>query len=154
DGELLGRIPVEWYPTAVLTYGDSLWVANGKGAGTGPNPRLPQPGSKLKEDPRQYTLGQTTGSMSCLAAPAGAEWAALTRRVATANGWDRAPTSATLPAFQHVVYVIRENRTFDQVFGDLAGAEADSSLLFFPREITPNAHALAERCGIWDHFFT
>src|SRR5262245_55083020 len=66
---LRGRIPVEWYPTAVLTRGDSLWVLNGKGSGTGPNPRYVQPGLKGKDDPRQYTLGQTTGSLSFVARP-------------------------------------------------------------------------------------
>src|SRR5262249_21753221 len=62
-----------------------------------------------------------------------------------------APT--TLPAFEHVVYVIRENRTFDQVLGDLGMGDVDSSLTYFPRDITPNAHALAERFGVFDRFF-
>jgi len=152
-GTLVGRISVEWYPTAVLARGDSLWVVNGKGAGTAPNPRLPQPGSKGREDPHQYTLGQTSGSMSFLAAPSDEALPALSRRVAVSNGWDREPAAPSLPPFQHVVYIIRENRTFDQVFGDLAGCDADASLLYFPRRVTPNAHALAERFGIWDRFF-
>jgi YVTN family beta-propeller protein len=150
---LLGRIPVEWYPTAVLARERSIWVLNAKGSVAGPNPGHPHPGSDVAEDPKQYTLGQINGSLSCLRTPDARQLAALSKRVATANGWDHAPPPAALPAFEHVVYVIRENRTFDQVFGDVAGADADSSLTFFARDVTPNAHALAERFGIFDRFF-
>ena len=101
DGALLGRIPVEWYPSAVLTRGDSLWVLNGKGGGTAPNPKLPQPGSKAKPGPGQYTLSQTSGSLSFLAAPSPRQLADLTRRVVASNGWDRAPAAAAFPPFRH-----------------------------------------------------
>ena len=57
------------------------------------------------------------------------------------------------PPFEHVIYVIKENRTYDQVFGDLPQADGDSSLEFFPRAVSPNHHALAERFGIFDRFF-
>jgi phospholipase C len=78
----------------------------------------------------------------------------LSARVAHANGWDQAPAQrAHYPPFQHVIYVIKENRTFDQVFGDLPQADGDTSLLFFPRTVSPNHHALAERFGIFDRFF-
>jgi YVTN family beta-propeller protein len=151
---LVGRVPVEWYPEAVLTRRDSLWVLNGKGRGTAPNPRLSQPGRAGPREPFRYTLGQTSGSLSLLAVPQDRSLRGLSRRVAIANHWDRLPAEVALPPFQHVVYVIRENRSFDQVFGDLAGADADSSLAYFPRAVTPNAHALAERFGIFDRFFT
>ena len=150
---LLGRIPVQWYPTAVLARGSSLWVLNGKGAGTGPNPGRSQPGSKEQRDPTQYTLGQTHGALGVLGAPSDRDLTALSRRVAAANGWDHPPAPAPVPPFRHVVYVIRENRTFDQVLGDLPGVDGDTSLTFFPRRVTPNAHALAERFGIFDRFF-
>jgi hypothetical protein len=85
---------------------------------------------------------------------AGAELASLTARVARANGWDRpARTTPRYPPFQHVIYVIKENRTYDQVLGDLTQADGDTSLLFFPRPVSPNQHALAERFGIFDRFF-
>jgi len=151
--QLAGRIPVEWYPTAVLTRGDSLWVLNGKGRGTAPNPRFGHPGRKGPFEKTQYTLGQTNGSLSFLASPTGAELGALSTRVARSNGWDHAPPQTALPPFQHVIYVVRENRTFDQVLGDLGAGDTDSSLTFFPRAVTPNAHALAERFGIFDRFF-
>ncbi|TMQ72957.1 MAG: bifunctional YncE family protein/alkaline phosphatase family protein [Candidatus Eisenbacteria bacterium] len=151
---LVGRFPVEWYPTAVLARGDSLWVLNAKGRGTGPNPRRSQPGRRTPGDSLQYTLGQTSGSLIALARPRDADLPRLSKRVASANHWDRPPVDAALPPFRHVVYVIRENRTFDQIFGDLSpkGADADSSLVYFGRAVTPNAHALAERFGIFDRF--
>jgi DNA-binding beta-propeller fold protein YncE len=150
---LLGRIPVEWYPTAVLARGGSLWVLNGKGRGSAPNPHWGQPGVRGHGDRRQYSLGQTNGSLIAMRAPGDRELSALTQRVASANGWDRPADSTAMPPFRHVVYVIRENRTFDQVFGDLPGADGDTSLTFFPRAVTPNAHALAERFGGFDRFF-
>jgi YVTN family beta-propeller protein len=150
---LLGRIPVQWYPTAALARGSSLWVLNGKGPGTGPNPRKSQPGRKGPQDQRSYTLGQTHGTLGVLQAPSDRELPALSHRVAAANHWDQASALVTLPPFRHVVYVIRENRTYDQVLGDLPGADGDTSLTFFPRSVTPNAHALAERFGIFDRFF-
>jgi hypothetical protein len=128
-------------------------VLNGKGRGTGPNIRRSQPGRETPRDAQQYTLGQTSGSLTCLAAPTGRDLERLSKRVAASNGWTRSPRQNALPPFQHVVYVIRENRTFDQIFGDLANADADSSLVFFPRAVTPNAHALAERFGVFDRFF-
>jgi DNA-binding beta-propeller fold protein YncE len=149
---LLGRIPVEWYPTAVLARGDSLFVVNGKGRGAGPNPARSQPGRKGPEDPHDYTLGQTSGSLSFVANPDAAGLVVYSRRVARAAGWDRVPTAAVLPPFRHVIYVVRENRTYDQVFGDLTIGDRDSSLTFFPRSVTPNAHALAERFGVYDRF--
>ena len=150
---LAGRIPVEWYPTAVLTRGDSLWVLNGKGAGTRPNPKLAQPGRHGHVIPTEYTLGQTSGSLSFLASPSDADFPMLSQRVEVSNGWGRAPAAAALPPFRHVIYVVRENRTFDQVLGDLKMGDTDSSLTFFPRAVTPNAHALAERFGVFDRFF-
>lgn len=153
QGDLLGRIPVEWYPTAVLARGEALFVLNGKGGGTAPNPGLAQPGHEGPEDRTQYTLGQTSGTLSFLESPADRELPALSKRVAVANGWDRAPAPSAMPPFEHVIYVIRENRTFDQVLGDLGMGDGDSSLTYFPRSITPNAHALAERFGVFDRFF-
>jgi len=149
---LLGRIPAQWYTTDVLAEGSSLWVLNGKGAGTAPNPQRSQPGRRKPGDSRLYTLGQTSGTLGVLAAPLDGDLAALSRRVAAANHWSEAPASPSLPPFRHIIYIIRENRTFDQVLGDLPRADGDTTLTFFPRAVTPNAHALAERFGIFDRF--
>jgi YVTN family beta-propeller protein len=158
DDRLAGRIPVGWYPTAVLATGDTLLVVNGKGRGTAPNPNGPQPivSREHQGSGRDNTLRQLSGTVTVLpgAGVAGAELAALTARVARANGWDRpARTTPRYPPFQHVIYIIKENRTYDQVLGDLTEADGDTSLLFFPRPVSPNQHALAERFGIFDRFF-
>ena len=85
-------------------------------ASKGPQPEI-GPGGR-----RSYTLGQLNGSIISLSAGVNpASLAAFTKRVAAANGWDRAPrVRATYPPFEHVIYVIKENRTYDQVLGDLA----------------------------------
>jgi DNA-binding beta-propeller fold protein YncE len=150
---LLGRVPVEWYPTGVMEVRGRILALNGKGARTGPNPGAHQPGSKQREAPRSYTLDQTSGSLTTIPWPAAHELKALSARVAKAVGWDRTPSHAKYPPFQHVIYVIRENRTYDQVMGDLAAGDGDTALVLFPRGVTPNAHALAERCGLFDRFF-
>ena len=150
---LIGRVPVQWYPTAVMDYLGRILVLNGKGAGTGPNPGAHQPGTKKEEAPRSYTLAQTTGSLTTLGWPGARELGALSDRVAKSRGWDRAAAHAVYPPFEHVIYVIRENRTYDQVMGDLAAGDGDTSLVLFPRAVTPNAHALAERFGLFDRFF-
>jgi len=159
---LAGRVPVGWYPTAVAVVADTLYVANGKGAGTGPNPNGPIPGVARQQTGapgdlrRQYTLGQIQGSLSLvpLAQTTGTRLAALTARVIRANGWNLpAAGRRRYPPFAHVIYVIKENRTYDQVLGDLPGADGDTSLVFFGRDVTPNHHALAERFGIFDRFF-
>ncbi|HMA43046.1 MAG TPA: bifunctional YncE family protein/alkaline phosphatase family protein [Gemmatimonadales bacterium] len=158
NDRLAGRIPVGWYPTSLMALRDTLLVANGKGAGTGPNPAGPQAGRPRAPEAVDtgYTLGQIKGSLTIVPAAraSGGELAALTQRVARANRWDeRRPAGRAYPPITHVVYVLRENRTYDQVLGDLPRADGDTSLVLFGREVTPNAHALAERFGIFDRFF-
>jgi YVTN family beta-propeller protein len=153
---LSGRIPAQWYPTAILPTGDSLWVVNGKGRGTGPNLTGPRPNVPLAQsDPRGYTLGQLDGTITVLPATStSAALDAFTSRVAVANGWNTVPRSrAQYPPIEHVIYIIKENRTYDQVLGDLPQGDGDSSLTFFPRNVSPNHHALAERFGVFDRFF-
>jgi YVTN family beta-propeller protein len=153
---LAGRIPTGWFPTAVATLGDTLYVVNGKGAGTGPNPDGPVPGGR-RHPPTAYTLGQLSGSISIVPAArlSGAELEAFTARVTRANGWTGEATNrgTRYPPFAHVLYIIRENRTYDQVLGDVSLADGDTSLVLFGRAVTPNAHAIAERFGIFDRFF-
>lgn len=155
QSRLAGRIPVGWYPTALLMTDDSLLVLNGKGKGTRPNPQFRQPSQKLEDDNPDYTLGQLNGTITTLPANfKSSELAQFTKRVAQVNNWNQPPRSAAkYPPFKHVIYIIKENRTYDQVFSDLPHGDGDTSLLFFPRAISPNHHALAERFGLFDRFF-
>ncbi|HWE41123.1 MAG TPA: bifunctional YncE family protein/alkaline phosphatase family protein [Gemmatimonadaceae bacterium] len=155
-GALAGRVPTDWYPTALAAVaGDSLLILSAKGGPPGPNPGYATP--HRKDPDSQYTLGQLYGTIAAIAVPRSGSpaLADLSRRVAAANLWaGRAPAvTRGYPPIEHVVYVIKENRTFDQVFGDIPQADGDTSLVFFPRTITPNHHALAERFGIFDRFF-
>ncbi len=155
SGTLLGRVPAEWYPSALVIAGDDVIVANGKGSGTAPNPTRPQPLEKLPIGRPEHPLGQLNGSvMSFPAAIPRERMRALSARVAAANGWTGTRRARAYPPFKHVIYIIKENRTYDQVLGDLAQGDGDGSLTYFPRAISPNHHALAERFGIFDRFFT
>ncbi|MEO6779163.1 MAG: SMP-30/gluconolactonase/LRE family protein [Gemmatimonadaceae bacterium] len=160
NDSLLGRIPVDWYPTAVLAAHDTLLVLSGKGHGTAPNPDGPDPAHPRTAGSRAYTLGQTSGSLMTLmyGSATRAALEPLSERVARAQGWNaRTPRNAkvgTYPPFTHVIYVIKENRTYDQVLGDLPIGDGDTSLVFFPRNVSPNHHGLAERFGVYDRFFT
>jgi YVTN family beta-propeller protein len=152
---LIGRIPVGWYPAAVVADGDQLLVANAKGRGTAPNPKHWQPGQPQPLHSPDYTLGQINGTLTVLPLPnaSAADLLLFSGRVAAANGWNSTRPGKSYPPFEHVIYIIKENRTYDQVFGDLTQADGDTSLLFFPRSVSPNHHALAERFGIFDRFF-
>jgi YVTN family beta-propeller protein len=158
EDRIAGRVPTQWYPTAVISRGDTLLVLTGKGRGTGPNPRGQILGVHERADSgfdaRQYTLGQTSGTLvtSTVARATGPELAALSARVARANLWGGPAPVTKLPLFEHVIYIIKENRTYDQVLGDLPQADGDTSLVFFPRPVSPNHHALAERFGVFDRF--
>src|SRR5207247_1325172 len=120
SGKLLGRVPTEWYPTALAVAGNEVIVVNGKGAGTAPNPKRLQPDQRGPVG-RQHTLGQLDGSV--MSFPASIALDKLTARVAKANGWTRTRPARVYPPFKHVVYIIKENRTYDQVLGDVAQAD-------------------------------
>jgi YVTN family beta-propeller protein len=157
NDRLAGRIPAGWYPSAVLAMGDTLVVANGKGRGTAPNPDGPTPRATGMDQrsSTNSTLRQISGTLMAapLARVSGAELAGFTARVARANGWDRTEAPFRYPPFTHVVYVIKENRTYDQVLGDLPEGDGDTTLLFFGPRSAPNHKALARRFGLFDRFF-
>ncbi len=152
---LAGRIPVGWYPSAVAADGNDLIVVNGKGRGTRPNPGPWKPDQPMPPHTPDYTLGQINGTLTIVPAvrTSGLDLDGLSKRVAVANSWNSPQVEKRYPPFEHVIYIIKENRTYDQVFGDLAQADGDQSLVYFPRSASPNHHALAERFGIFDRFF-
>ena len=154
SGKLSGRVPTDWYPAALLCVGDEIVVVNAKGRGSAPNPGFVQPEKKKPAGSRDFVLGQYEGSvMTFSAAMPAAELRRLSVRVAKANGWDRTRGAPRYPPFKHVIYIIKENRTYDQVFGDMAQGDGDRSLVYFDRSGSPNHHALAERFGLFDRFF-
>jgi DNA-binding beta-propeller fold protein YncE len=155
-GALVGRVPTDWYPTAVAEAGDRLFMLSAKGHGTRANPDGPVPLTKWPDEkPTAYTLGQLNGTLrvlpSSLPPP---QLASFTQRVAVANNWQQRVVRRRYPSFHHVVYVVKENRTYDQVLGDIKEGDGDASLVYFPDvTITPNHHALARRFGLFDRFF-
>ncbi|HEX4684634.1 MAG TPA: alkaline phosphatase family protein, partial [Gemmatimonadaceae bacterium] len=155
--KLAGRVPTGWYPTAVMPVGDALVAVSGKGRGSPPNPNGPQPQSALVNQARGATHVFATlhgGFMRIpLAETRGTALGALTARVTKANAWAANDRVFKYPPFQHVVYIIKENRTYDQVLGDMKAGDGDSSLMFFTPGVSPNHHALAERFGLFDRFF-
>jgi YVTN family beta-propeller protein len=155
-GKVVGRVPTDWYPTAVAEDNGELLVLSGKGHGTHANPNGPVPLTNWPDEkPTAYTLGQLSGTLRVLAsAMTETQLAAFTHRVVAANNWQRPSAARRYPPFRHVVYIIKENRTYDQVLGDMKEGDGDARLVFFPDiTITPNHHALARRFGLFDRFF-
>ncbi|MGC9952465.1 MAG: alkaline phosphatase family protein [Bryobacteraceae bacterium] len=151
---LAGRIPTDWYPTAVLDTGGQLLMLCGKGHGSHANPDGPTPGEGIRR-PFGYDLGQLNGTLRILPGHLSADGlAGYSRRVADANNWRERRSTKVYPPFKHVIYIIKENRTYDQVLGDLTEGDGDPHLVFFGRDVSPNHHGLAERFGIFDRFFT
>jgi DNA-binding beta-propeller fold protein YncE len=155
-GKMIGRVPTDWYPTAVAEVSDQLLVLSGKGHGTHANLDGPVPLTNWpNEKPTAYALGQLNGTMRMLSASLPPpQLARFSERVAAANNWQHKLVARRYPPFRHVVYIIKENRTYDQVLGDMKEADGDASLVYFPDiAVTPNHHALARRFGLFDRFF-
>ena len=149
---LRGRIPSGWYTCGVLVAGDALLAASGKGYGSIANSGGPNPVAGRTE---KYTLNLLNGGIMRLRL-VDLTPDALSRysvRVATANGWGPSARQHRYPPFEHVIYVIKENRTYDQIFGDDPKGDGDTANVFFPKIVSPNHHALADRFGLFDRFF-
>jgi DNA-binding beta-propeller fold protein YncE len=168
DSRVLGFIPTGWYPTGVLFShdGSDIYVLSGKGLTSSANPRGAQPGIPTGEG--QYSGSMLEGSLSIVPAPSVAALAAYTKTVleltpysdATRLAPASAPGASPIPkrvgdvsAIKHVFYVIRENRTYDQILGDLDRGNGDPSLALFGETMTPNAHELAREFVTLDNFY-
>jgi DNA-binding beta-propeller fold protein YncE len=150
---LIGRIPVGWYPTALIQTPEHLYVVNGKGRGTRANPKATH-GAAYINTPTDYTLGQLNGTICELPATISKnELQKYSQKVAELNNWNLKTAPKKYPPFKHVLYFIKENRTYDQVFGDMPQGDGDPSLLFFNKTSSPNHRAMAERFGLFDRFF-
>ncbi|MFL5243039.1 MAG: bifunctional YncE family protein/alkaline phosphatase family protein [Gemmataceae bacterium] len=161
--KLVGLIPTGWYPGAIQVSADGkqLFVANIKGLGSLSQPRAPSKGK---------TSGDFLGCISIIDVP---DKDQLTRYTAEVNQNNRLnyslaglekPRAAAEPrplphrhgepsVFKHVIYIIKENRTYDQVFGDMKEANGDPKLVMFGEETTPNHHALARQFTLFDNFY-
>ncbi len=150
----LGFIPTEWYPTALAVKGKDLFVISGKSQGTGPNSAtIQEPGRT-----HPYIAALLHGSIARVKI-GGAEknLAALTRETEQSNLMNG--RAGTLPfqlgrnPIKHVLYIIKENRTYDQLFGDLPVGDNDKSLVMYGADVTPNHHKLALQFGVYDNFY-
>jgi len=147
QGKVAGAVPTGWFPSAIAVDGEgALRVVNIKGVGNTAD-------KKGTFNSRQYE-----GSLVKIPPPAAPQLAAATREVRVANmpQFEPAGGVANLSALgiQHVFFIIKENRTYDQVFGDIAKGNGDPKLVFYGRDVTPNHHALAERYVLLDNFHT
>jgi DNA-binding beta-propeller fold protein YncE len=162
--DLTGRrgvnfIPTAWYPTNALPLpGQALLVLNGKGERSYPNPQGPNPTIHRSMTPQPPTEIEYVGLIQKGSARIVRGLTAESLRQQTRTYFrltpplDRTKPTALPTAIKHVVYIMKENRTYDQVLGDLPRGAADPSLCLFPRKITPNHHKLAEQFVLLDHF--
>jgi DNA-binding beta-propeller fold protein YncE len=156
----LGFIPTEWYPTALAVQDKSLFVVTGKGEGPGPNSAvLPPPPGLTNARPRHpYIAALIHGSLARInLQKVESELSKLTRHAVESNRMQTPPAPMRFASgkspIRHVIYIIKENRTYDQILGDLKEANGDPSLVMYGEAITPNQHALALQFGILDNFY-
>jgi YVTN family beta-propeller protein len=156
-----GFIPTGWYPTAarVLPSG-TLVVLNGRGLRSYPNPHGPSPVRRPEPVhegvPNVEFVGRIqTGTASWIDPFTEAQLEAWTKTAMANSPYSDAKLDATtpLPAIQHVIYIVRENRTYDQVFGDMKEGNGDPSLVLFGENVTPNLHKLAREFVLLDNFY-
>ncbi|NDE78977.1 MAG: hypothetical protein EB047_07215, partial [Chitinophagaceae bacterium] len=174
-----GFIPVGWYPTTVRIINNKLWVANGKGMSSKPNPFGPSPLRKREEvihhgfktkpgNEVEYIAGLFKGSLSIIDLPTAAQLNNYSKAVYANSPYSPdqlnqasiPPSGHPIPRdgstrspIKYVFYVIKENRTYDQVLADLPGGNGDTSLLLFGRNVTPNQHFFAEQFVLLDNFY-
>jgi YVTN family beta-propeller protein len=178
-----GWIPTAWYPTSVVMSrdGNTLFATNGFGQGEGPNNTGLYPDPTRKSFPgthgvqgyndrycscsfTQFTATMNVGTLSTIAVPSKGQLTDDTLQVVRNDHFfdtslrDRStgnpiPVPGGASPIKHVIYIEKENRTYDQVFGDESIGNGDPSLTLFGKAITPNEHALAERFGLLDNFY-
>jgi len=153
-----GFIPTDWYPTALLMHGNDLLIATAKGKGAGANNgRSIMPSARRRrENPYIPTL--LYGSLARVNyVEARQHLAELTRQVEESNLYrsdvGKLEFRGGNNPIKHVIYIIKENRTYDQVFGDLPVGNGDPALSLYGQDVTPNQHKLALQFGVLDNFY-
>jgi YVTN family beta-propeller protein len=166
----LGFIPVGWYPTSVRFSrdGKKLLVCNGKGLmskgnASGPNPLLDKPATV-----REYIGGLFRGTLSIIDSPSPAEMADYTKTAFACSPLlssgepvaKKREADNPIPEnvggaspIKHCIYIIKENRTYDQIFGDIPEGNGDKNLCIFGERVTPNHHALVRQFVLLDNFY-
>ena len=166
--ELTGLIPTGWYPNSVSVSADGsmLYVVNGK-SNTGPVPQnCTDVAGATKGDfsacgaANQYVWQLTKAGFLTLPVPSGQDLEELTAQVAHNNNYSAQQNvaDADMMGFlrgkiQHVIYIVKENRTYDQILGDLGKGNGDPSIVVYPQPLTPNLHALANNFIDLDNFY-
>jgi len=157
---LRGFLPTDWYPGAVVADSNSIYVANVKGLGS----RLGQPANT------KWSIGAFLGTANKIPIPDAEALSKFTAQVFEDGrvphirqtqlilraGQPPVPVPARVgepSVFQHVLYILKENKTYDQIFGDLPQGNGEPSLCIYPRFVTPNHHALAEQYVLLDNFY-
>jgi YVTN family beta-propeller protein len=174
-----GFIPTGWYPTCVRVVGKKLYVSNGKGFSSFPNPYGPNPyaskehvmvhqGDSSQPKTVQYIGGGLlVGTMSIIAIPSEQQLSIFSKAVYRNTPYNISEESSTtgmagnpIPMkvgdpspIKHVFYIIKENRSYDQVLGDMTEGNGDTSLVLFGEKITPNQHKIAREFVLLDNFY-
>jgi DNA-binding beta-propeller fold protein YncE len=173
-----GFIPTGWYPTCVRVVDNTIFVANGKGLSSKPNPLGPSPESEkdrmdrhkglADKNPKvQYIGGLFSGTLQAVETPDTKQLGIYSEAVyknvpynkdneMISAGEEGNPVPMKVgesSPIKYVFYVIKENRTYDQVLGDLPQGNGDKNLVLFGRDVTPNQHAIAEQFVLLDNFY-
>jgi len=165
----LGFIPVGWYPTSVRFNAKNkrIYVANGKGTTPKANPQGPNDTLPRNASVRQYIANLYRGTLASIEMPTPATMAEYTKQAyqcsplrADLSVAAERPTDSPIPAksgdpcpIKHCIYIIKENRTYDQVFGDMPQGNGDANLCIFPELVTPNHHRLAREFVLLDNCY-
>jgi len=168
-----GFIPVGWYPTCVKVIGKKIFVTNGKGFSSFANPRGPQPTKRRvkhqadDEDGPQYIGGLMKGTMSIIDMPTEKQLSVFSQQVYKNTPYtkekellSKGEAGNPIPQkigdkspIKYVFYIVKENRTYDQVLGDVKEGNGDTSLVLFGEKVTPNQHKLVHDFVLLDNFY-
>ncbi len=172
-----GFIPTGWYPTNVRVSGKKIFVSNGKGFSSMANPYGPQPIKKTddsgvhkgisEQKEVQYIGGLFKGTLSVIDQPNDVKLEVFSKQVYANTPYNKQTETISkglknnpVPNIQggkspikYIFYVIKENRTYDQVLGDMKEGNGDPNLCIFPEKVTPNQHALAREFVLLDNFY-
>ena len=162
----LGFIPTGWYPTSVKIVDQKIWVTNGKGSSSFANPKGPNPYIQ-RTNTTQYIANMFKGSLTMIDEPDENGLKVYTEAVYKNTPYSKElemqylgeegnpiPQKVGDPSpIKYVFYVIKENRTYDQVLGDMPEGNGDPGLCLFPEEVTPNQHKLASSFVLLDNFY-